>query len=113
MQRLWEAMPLWEPLGSEVAVSGYPGPDWVRSQALDKLVPQEMLTTIIGRPELANFKEKLCWVKNQMEHARGASQAWFVQGEASRGGGGVKDMDIGELTGGDGTSDAISGDSVT
>jgi hypothetical protein len=97
MQKLWEAMPLWEQLGSEVALGGYPVPDWVRSQALDKLVPQDMMTTIVGKPELAEFKAKVSWVKTQMEHARGVSQASYVHAAGARGGGGAKDMEVGEL----------------
>jgi hypothetical protein len=97
LQKLWESLPVWEQLGSEVAMGGYPVPDWVKSQALDKLVPQDLLTTIIGRPELSDYAAKLNWVKVQMEHAKGASQATFVAGGQQRAGGGGKDMDIGEL----------------
>ena len=55
-------------------------PDWVRAQALDKLVPDELLHTIVGRPELAEYSPKLAWVKAQMEHARGATQVQHVGG---------------------------------
>jgi len=75
MAQLWEALPAWELLGSEVALGGYVLPDWVRANALDKMVPEELLKTIIGRPELAGLSAKLAWVRSQMEHSRGVAQA--------------------------------------
>ena len=41
------------------------------AQALDKMVPEEQLSVIVSRPELADF---LLWVDGRMEHARGATQ---------------------------------------
>jgi hypothetical protein len=97
IQKLWEALPLWEQLGSEVVMGGYPVPEWVKAQALDKLVPTDLLNTIVGRPELADFSNKIAWVKSQMEHARGASQAGYINGDMKSGKHTVKDMDIGAL----------------
>ena len=54
------------------------GHDWVKAQALDKLVPQEQLSVIVSRQELADNSVKLLWVKAQMEHARDASKAQQV-----------------------------------
>ena len=54
----------------------YAVPEWVKAQALDKLVPLEQLSVIVSRPELADYGVKL--VKAQMEHARGARQVQRV-----------------------------------
>jgi hypothetical protein len=56
---LWEALPLWEQLSSEVALGGYPVPEWVKGQALDKLVPLDLLNTIVGRAELTDYTAKM------------------------------------------------------
>jgi hypothetical protein len=90
IQQLWEALPIWEQLGSEVLMGGYPIPDWVRGQALEKLVPENLLQTIVGRPELADYSAKLLWVKTQMEHARGATQAQHIGSATAM----KKDMDV-------------------
>ena len=42
MQQMWEALPSWERLGSEVLMGGYVAQEWIRAQALDKLVPQRL-----------------------------------------------------------------------
>ena len=68
MQQLWEALPSWEQLGSEVLIGGYVAPAWGKAQALDTLVPQEQLSVIVSSPELADYGVKLLWVKAQMEH---------------------------------------------
>jgi hypothetical protein len=96
IQKLWEALPLWEQLGSEVAMGRYPVPEWVKGQALYKLVPTDLLNTIVGRPELADYASKISWVKSQMEHARGASQAGYINGDKT-GKNAAKDMDVGML----------------
>ena len=70
---------------SEVLMGGYVVPGWVKAQALDKLVPQEQLSVIVSRSELADYKAKLLWVKAQMEHARGATQAQQVSTTAAPG----------------------------
>jgi hypothetical protein len=95
VQQLWEALPAWEQLGSEVILGGYPVPDWIRAQALEKIVPEDMLRTIIGRPELAEYSAKYTWVRSQMEHARGATQAGWVSGAPPRAK--HKDMEVGEV----------------
>jgi hypothetical protein len=74
---------------------------------LDKIVPTELFNVILGRPELTDLGPKLAFIKAQMEHARGASQAGYVN---SKGG---KDMDIGAVIKNDGdVSEAPSGGSV-
>ena len=83
MQQLWEALPSWEQLGSEVLMGGYVVPERVKARAPDKLVPQEQLSVIVSRPELADYNAKLLWVKAQMEHARGATQAQQVSATAA------------------------------
>ena len=46
-------------------------------------MPQEQLSVIVSRPELADYSAKLLWVKAQMEHARGATQAQQVSATAA------------------------------
>ena len=100
---LWEALPEWERLGEEVRATGFDMPDWVRTSALEKLVPADLLTTLVGRPELDSYGQKLRWVKCQMEHSRGALQARAVAG------GSKKDaMQVDELAKADG-EDAAPG----
>ena len=55
----------------------------MRRAALEKLVPTEMLTTLISRPELDTYSTRVHWVKAQMEHQRGSSQARAVTGHAA------------------------------
>jgi hypothetical protein len=108
MKKLWEALPVWEQLGNEVIMAGYPVPDWVKAQALDKLLPLDLLNTVVSRPELSDYVPKMKWVKAQMEHARGATLASQV---ANKGG---KDMEVGAVLrqeDGD-SSEAVSSDSV-
>ena len=80
---LWEALPEWERLGEEVRAAGLEMPEWMRRAALEKLVPTEMLTTLISRPELDTYSTRVHWVKAQMEHQRGSSQARAVTGHAA------------------------------
>ena len=75
MQQLWEALPSWEQLESEALMGGYAVVEFGKAQALDKLAPQEQLSVIVSRPELADDGLKLFWVKAHMEHAGGATQA--------------------------------------
>ena len=56
---LWEALPEWERLGEEVRSAGFDAPDWLRESALEKLVPLEWLSVLIGRPELDTYARKL------------------------------------------------------
>jgi hypothetical protein len=48
VKKLLEALPVWEQLGSEVALGGHPVSDWVKAQAVDKLMPLDMLNTAVG-----------------------------------------------------------------
>jgi len=84
---LWTALPAWERLGEEVRTLNFEMPDWVRTAALEKLVPAELLRVLISRPELSSFSDKLAWVKAQMEHARGSAQAMAM----AKGGAGARD----------------------
>ena len=78
MQQLWDALPSWEQLGSEVLMGGYVVLEWVKAQTHDKLVLQQQLSVVVSRPELADYGLKLLWASAQMEHARGATQAQQV-----------------------------------
>jgi hypothetical protein len=73
--QLWEIMPAWEQLGEEVIAGGLPMPDWLRANALEKLLPNDMVKTIVGRPELADYHPKMSWVRAQMEHAKSNARA--------------------------------------
>ena len=55
-------------------------PDVFKAAPLDKMVPVEMLKTIIGRQDLVDFGPKLAWIEAQMEHERGASQSQAAAG---------------------------------
>ena len=72
---LWSRLPAWERLGEEVKLAGLDLPEWLRSAALEKLLPAPLLATLVARPELATYSARLTWVKTQMEHARGLAQA--------------------------------------
>ena len=57
---------------------GYVVLEWVKAQTHDKLVPQQQLSVVVSRPELADYGLKLLSASAQMEHARGATQAQQV-----------------------------------
>jgi hypothetical protein len=77
---LWTALPVWERLGEEVSTAGIELPEWVKSAALEKLLPLDLLRVLISRPELDSFPTRLAWVKSQMEHARGSAQMMALAG---------------------------------
>jgi hypothetical protein len=91
---LWEALPAWEQLGAEVAAGGLPMPDWLRANSLEKLLPDEMLKTVVGRPELADYAPKMLWVRAQMEHAKSIVRA---NGVATKSKKEHEDVDMGNL----------------
>jgi hypothetical protein len=103
---LWEALPEWERLGEEVKASGFDMPDWVRVSALEKLVPADLLGSLVGRPELDTYGRKVHWVKCQMEHSRGMLKARAVVGGSKKDAGG--DTIMNELAKADG-DDAAPG----
>ena len=72
---LWSRLPAWERLGEEVKLAGLDLPEWMRNSAFEKLLPAQLLNTLISRPELDTYSQRLVWVKTQMEHARGTAQA--------------------------------------
>jgi hypothetical protein len=72
---LWSQLSAWERLGEEVMLSDLQLPDWMRNVALEKLLPAQLLNTLVSRSELVGFSVRLAWVKTQMEHARGIAQA--------------------------------------
>ena len=73
VQQLWEPLPSREQLGSEFSMAGYVVPQWVKAQALGKLVPQEQLSVIVSRPELSDYGVKLLWVKAQSQQVSAAA----------------------------------------
>ena len=79
--KLWESLPLWEQLGNEIALGGLAIPDLLKAQALEKLIPDSLLQTVVSRPELSSYPAKLQWLKAQMEHAKGAAQAHHVSSD--------------------------------
>ena len=52
----------------------------MKSAALEKLLPLELLRTLISRPELDSLAARLAWVRSQMEHARGSAQMLALAG---------------------------------
>jgi hypothetical protein len=72
---LWHKLPMWERLGEDVKLAGLDVPEWLRSAALEKLLPAQLLATLVARPELSTYDARLSWVKTQMEHTRGLQQA--------------------------------------
>jgi len=105
VQGLWASLPVWERLGEEVRTAGLDLPDWLKSAALEKLVPSELLQVMVSRPELDSYVRRLQWLKAQMEHARGANQALAFSGSSQKDKSG--DVFMGEL-GSDGFSSAGS-----
>ena len=79
---LREALPEWERLGEDIKSAGFDAPDWVRISALEKILPADLLNTLVSRPELDTYAKKRHWVKCQMEHARGSLQAQVMSGPA-------------------------------
>ena len=106
VQALWASLPVWERLGEEVKTAGLDLPDWLKSAALEKLVPSELLQVMISRPELDSYVRRLQWIKAQMEYARGTNQALAYSGHSQKDKSG--DVLMGEL-GSDRFSSAGSG----
>ncbi len=79
-------------------IDGYAIPDWIRATALDKLVPEDLLRLIVGCSELADYSAKLLWVRSQMEHARGATQAQYAGGAPTSKRDNDADMHMGAMT---------------
>ena len=55
VSKLWDALPAWEQLGSEVAAGNLVVPPWLKVLALDKFVPEDLLKTMMSKPELSDF----------------------------------------------------------
>ena len=47
----------------------------MRNTSLEKLLPTQLLSTLVARSELKEYVVRLAWVKTQMEHTRGVQQA--------------------------------------
>ena len=103
--QLWEALPTWEQLGVEVVSGGYPLPEWLQANALDKLIPEDLLKTVIGRPELAEYGAKLKWIKAQMEHAKGQLRVKEITAPTTKKRAGDDPMDTNHLRTEDGECD--------
>ena len=67
---LWERLPAWERLASELELGGLPLEDTLKGVSLDELVPIDMKKTIDERVELTKFSDKMNFVKMQMHHAK-------------------------------------------
>ena len=80
MAALWTALPAWVRLGEEVSSAGFGLEEWVKSAALEKLLPLELLRIMIARPELDSYGTRLTWVRSQMEHSRGSAQMLALAG---------------------------------
>ena len=73
--QLWEALPAWEQKAAQLSLANEPISELMRAQALNALVPTPLLNDIISRLDLEAYDAKLRYVKQHMEHARGAAQS--------------------------------------
>ena len=76
---LWDYLERWLALGTEVEGSGYETPEWMKAASLLRLVPKDMEATIVARPELRTYAERLSWVRAQLAHLRANSQAQALE----------------------------------
>ena len=67
---LWERLPAWERLASELELAGHSVSNEMKGVSLDALVPGDMKKTIDERVELETFLDKMKYVKAQMYHAK-------------------------------------------
>jgi hypothetical protein len=109
VSELWSRLPAWERLGEEVKLAGLDLPEWLRSAALEKLLPAHLLGILIARPELASYAARVAWVKTQMEHARGLAQATAYGPSA---GGTAGDVHMGSLEMAPGNAYSESGEGL-
>ena len=75
MATLWDHLEKWQALGAEVEASGDECPEWMRAAAVLKLVPRELESQIVAKPELRSFAQRLGWIKAQLAHQRAVTQA--------------------------------------
>ncbi len=78
VQELWSKLPAWERLGEEVDFAGFTVAPWLAVVALDTLLPAQLRDALASRAsggELQTYAQRLAWVKMQMEHSRGLTQA--------------------------------------
>ena len=68
--KLWEALPISEQLGAEVISGGYALPDWLWANSSENFIPEHVVSTPVGRPELSAYFPKLTWTRAQMKQAR-------------------------------------------
>lgn len=57
-----EALPSCERLGQEIRAAGFEAPEWMRTSALETLVPNELLSVLVSRPEFDTYQAELHWV---------------------------------------------------
>ena len=77
---LRESLPEWARLGEDIRAAGFEAPEWVRIGALEKIVPMDLLRTLIGRPELVTYIRELHWAECELVHVRGSLQALVLEG---------------------------------
>ncbi len=79
VQDLWARLPQWERLGEEVELSGVQIAPVLAIVALDTLLPVQLREALVScasqGSQLATYAQRLAWVKGQMEHSRGLTQA--------------------------------------
>ena len=73
--------------------------EWVKSAALERLLPLELYRILVSRPELDTYQTRLTRVKSQMEHARGSAQMLVLAGGGGRGKDSGGDVLMGALAG--------------
>ena len=79
MAQLWEALPAWLGLETELAEARYELSECVKSIALEKLIPLEIQKVIVSRMDLVEYQPKLEWIQAQMAHNRGETQAQALE----------------------------------
>ncbi len=79
-----------------MASGGYPLPEGLMANSIEKLLPDDRLKTIVGRLELADYVPKMAWVRAQMEYAKSNARASHIA-PASRAKKDHEDVDMGNL----------------
>ena len=80
MEEMFLGFPAWQTLGKEIAEAGYSLPAWLKNSALDKLLPENMLNEVIGKPEYTvefgsdderPYLAKLRCTRERVDYAKG------------------------------------------
>ena len=50
-------------------------PEWLKANSLEKLLPDDMVKTVVGRPQLTEPVPKIVWAKVLMERTKSTCRA--------------------------------------